>query len=173
MFETLRSLFELLFQGAIAGLIVVLVTRYLENRKAKELAQKYAMLVTLEISEHLASLETVTKTGEISKSAPPMRFSNETWTASIEYLTAIPMEDLLRLAAYYRCIMTLNIFLDQSPGPMQPLTKRDFDMSLLMCRSMIALLSRSWDRKNAKTHDSTYRKLFAQAAAYQQHQQRS
>ena len=173
MYETLKSLFELLFQGTIAGLIVVLVTRYLENRKAKELAQKHAMLVALEISEHLASLEIVTKDGEISKSAPPMRFSDETWNASIEYLTVIPMEDLLRLAAYYHSVMTLNVFLEHYPGPMQPPIKRSFDMSLLMCRAMLSLVNRSWDCKNAQTHDAQYRKQFSQAVAYQQHQQRS
>ena len=71
MYETLKSLFELLFQGTIAGLIVVLVTRYLENRKAKELAQKHAMLVALEIKEHLISLERIEAAGEISVFSAP------------------------------------------------------------------------------------------------------
>ncbi len=173
MYETLKSLFELLFQGTIAGLIVVLVTRYLENRKAKELAQKHAMLVVLEIKEHLISLERIEAAGEISVFSAPVRFADETWTASSEYLTVLPMEDLLRLAAYYHSVMKLNIFLDNYPGPLTPPVKQSFDMNLLMCRAMIALLDRSWDCKNSKTHDALYRKHFAQAAAYQQHQQRS
>lgn len=173
MYETLRNLFELLFQGTIAGLIVVLVTRYLENRKAKELAQKHAMLVALEIKEHLISLERIEKSGEISIFSAPVHFNDETWNTSSEHLTVLPMEDLLRLAAYYHGVMKLNIFLDNYPGPLTPLVKQSFDMNLLMCRAMIALLDRSWDCKNSKTHDALYRKHFAQAAAYQQHLQRS
>ena len=158
----------LLFQGAVAGLIVMFVTKWLDNKKAKEVTRKHAMLLYIEVNEHLVVLDRILKNHHISEHGTSMCLDTEAWKSSREYLTGLSLDELKHLGSYYRSIKQLNYLIAEMPGPLGQTTRCSFEMGRLMCRALLCLLARVWDCKNSQTHDKCYREFLAQATAYQE-----
>lgn len=154
----------LLFQGAVAGLIVMRVTKWMDAKKAKELTRKHAMLVYLEIKEHALLFDHVLKNNAISAGMLSLYLDTESWEISREHLTGLPLNELLHLGTYYRTVKQINTLLDACNGSLNPLIKESLDRGFLMCQAMSHLLAAWWDQKNAQTHAESYRKLYEQAS---------
>lgn len=110
--EILYRLFELLFQGAAAGLIVLAVTRCLQRRQEESLSRKYALLMYVEIGGHIQMLETLINTSNCGRPIP--------WNAGLNclyeelstpYLTVLAIEDLKEISRYYQSAHLLNMYL--------------------------------------------------------------
>ena len=158
----------LLFQGAVAGLIVMFVTKWLDNKKAKEVTRKHAMLLYIEINEHLVVMDRILKHNHVSEPSTSLHLDTEARKSSREHLTGLSLDDLKHLGSYYRSIKQLNYLIAEMPGPLSQTTQHSFEMVSLMARASFYLLARVWDYKNSRIHDEHYREFLAQATAYQE-----
>ena len=140
------------------------VTKWMDAKKAKELTRKHAMLVYLEIKEHSFVFDNVLKSNRISNETLSLYLDTDSWESSREYLTELPLDELLHLGTYYRTVKQLNNFLDACSGPLNPLVKQSFNRGFLMCEAMLHLLAKWWDYKNAQTHAESYCKFFEEAS---------
>ena len=144
---TVWGLVVLLFQGVVAGLIVLFVTHRLQKRKDLELLKKHSLLVYLEIHGHIAMLEDVLQHGAIPQaSAQPIFFDNVTWEQSQSYLTPLPIKELLQIGSYYQAALSLNTIMDGCHGhQLTPVTHGNFLQVLTMARVVKHLLAVYWD----------------------------
>ncbi len=150
----------LLFQGAIAGLIVMYVTKWLEARKAKDLTRKHALLVYLEVQCHLISLAEIQKNEAIPEEIGTFHLESDAWESSREYLTALPFDDLRRIGSYYQTVNQINHIFDTYSGPLKAPYEEGIRSAYLMCEAIFYLLASCWDQKNEGKHRECYHKHF-------------
>ena len=155
-----------LFQGAVAGLIVMFVTRWLDAKKSKELTRKHAMLVYTEVMLHYVVLDKALKANLISNNTNIMYLDTEIWNSSRDRLALMPFTELMHLASYYQVINQINILIEEQPGKLNLSNHQNFKMAFIMCQVMLPLLARFWDTKNWKQHDKSYREHLRLAKPY-------
>lgn len=152
----------LLFQGAVAGLIVMYVTKWLEARKAKDLTRKHALLVYLEVQCHLISLAEIQKNKAIPGEIGTFHLESDAWECSREYLTSLPFDDLLHIGSYYQSVTQVNLIFDTYSGPLKPPYGESIRSAYLMCETIFYLLASCWDYKNKQKYRECYRKHLEQ-----------
>lgn len=164
--ELLSHLFDLLFQGTAAGLIVLFFT-WLFNKKAqKEKTKKYALLMYLEIQGHVALLKQLLSTdnGAYLTTPESVKLNCTYGDLAIPNLTSLPIDDLKRIGSYYQAILGLDHLFQKSNQ--KKLRHKDTTMlsqSIVMGEIICALLCSYWDAKNAGIHRQNYVSLQKEA----------
>lgn len=167
--KILWDLFSLLCQGAVAGLIVLLVSNYLQAKQDSSLCKKHALLVSLEVQSHIAMLEDMLQHEQIPISVVPIVLESNTWNNSKQFLTRLPISDLEKIGSYYQSISAINhLLVSYSGKPLTPILYTSFTPAHLMSKITYHLLAAHWDIKNVQKHSSLLEKLRQQAAAYHQ-----
>ncbi|MBR3624004.1 MAG: hypothetical protein IKN43_11745, partial [Selenomonadaceae bacterium] len=103
----------------------------------------------------------ILKTNGILEKSELEHLDTDVWRSSRCYLAELSTEELMRLAAYYRLVGTLNILIDLYPGVMPPQVRNHFEKGFLMAQAVLHLLGIYWDVKNVRCHVESYRQLFA------------
>ena len=138
MYETLKSLFELLCQGTFAGLIVVVVTEFLNHRKEKLLCNKWCKLLSLEISGHVTQLKVFRAIGSTFPTPHPFVPMMDTWRESKPHLVILPVSLLEKIAAYYIGIENFSLMISESTIDNPPLNeKQHINFLLTSAESLI------------------------------------
>lgn len=145
--EAIWQVLSLLFQGVVAGIIVLFITHKLQERKDRSLLRKHALFLWLEIHGHIAMLEDILEHNAIPKlssDAVPL-FDCRSWKSSQIYMTGLSMKELTLIATYYQSAMSLNTIISCYEG--QPLNKTSgfsVNTTLTMARGVFDLLERHW-----------------------------
>ena len=145
--NTVWQILTLLFQRTVAGIIVLFVTRKLQERKDRELLRRHALFVGLEIHGHIAMLEDMLKHNAIPQSASntAVFFDCHSWKSSQSYLALLSIQDLTLIGAYYQSAMTLNTIIPGYAGqPLNPHNKFSVAATLEMGRRVHAILESHW-----------------------------
>ncbi len=123
MCEIANNLFELLFQGTIAGLIVVFVTEALARRKNNRLCCKWCKLLSIEISCHVTQLETFRTIGSTFPTSHPFVPMMDTWQEAKQYLMPLPTSLLEEIANYYVGLENFSLMIQESTMDTPPLNE--------------------------------------------------
>lgn len=137
----------LLFQGTVAGIIVLLVTQKLQERKNRELLRRHALFVGLEIHGHIAVMEDVLKHNAIPQLASKdvIFFDCYSWKTSQSHLALLSIQELTLIGAYYQSVMTLASIIPGYAGrPLNSHNKFSFAATLEMGRRVHAILETYW-----------------------------
>lgn len=140
----------LLFQGAIAGLIVLFVTHKLQEKKERSLLNKHSLLVYLEIYGHIAMIEDMLKHNAIPESSNnSVFFDYESWKSSQIYLTVLSIKELTLIGAYYQSVLSLNPIIKAYAGQqLNAANLFSFRTTLEMAKRVNELLKVHWESEN-------------------------
>jgi hypothetical protein len=149
--------FSILCQGAIAGLIVLGATTWLQRRKEKELTCKNALLVWLELQGNLAEINDILAHNQFPESVLPLSFSTSTWKESQLYLTNLPVDDLKCIGAYYQALPAIDHLVKVYTGQnLTPVMLSSLTQVQAMCVMAQDLLASHWDLKNAEKYRQSF-----------------
>lgn len=147
MYETFLSILTFLFQGVVAGIVVMFLSHKLQEQKESNLLRKHALFLWVEVYGHIAVLENILSHDAIPKlsSATSLLFDCQSWKASQIYLTRLSTDNLTLICTYYQAAMSLNLIISGCEGqPLNDTNKFSLTATLTMARRVHALLESCW-----------------------------
>jgi hypothetical protein len=135
------NLFQLLFQGAIAGLIVVWVTEWIRRRREKETLKNYATLVWTEMLGHKASFDVIAVRQQLPWDKPHSLKTTD-WEQVKFNLTVISPKDFQQLTAYYQAVEQLDALFANYHGADWKTFAQPFQQTYYMCKSSLSVLDK-------------------------------
>lgn len=157
----------LLFQGLVGGIIIAIFTYFLKGYEDRRMLKKYALLVYLEIQDHLHLLEVMMHANKFPNEKSPARFKIKTWEEAQVYLTRIPLQDLLHLGSYYLDVQNTNYTLTMmADHEIEQGAKQSLELTQLRAKAACELLISYFDscsKKKKHSHKKLANELFLEA----------
>ena len=162
MTTILWPVLTLLFQGAVAGLIVLAVTKELDARKEKKRFRQYVLLLYGESLQNKQTLSILKTHAKIPRNLYRLSLGESAWQETRLMLTRFSLQELDDISNYYHIIHIINVslelFASRPVSSIEPILSQAIDYSRIIEELYLSIL-RDGDADEARDHRKAYLRL--------------
>lgn len=162
MTTILWPILTLLFQGAVAGLIVLAVTKELDARKEKKRFRQYVLLLYGEALQNRRTLSILKRQKNIPRGLYRLSLDESVWRETRLLLECFSLQELDDISNYYRIVHVINVSLElfagRSVSSIEPTLSQTIDCSRIIEELYLSIL-KDGDLDKPQIHRKAYLQL--------------